>query len=131
MITIVKKGLANRQQDLTPTPERVPIPAPVAMAILILAKRLLETVQSDHSGQRLPLLRICIASIAFYMFSNRGECSSTALSSDLVVDDAHITMRLHNEKGPKARNKGRRTVRQIVVLDAPIPVAALAAYITI
>ena len=62
------------------------------------------------------------------MLFNRVECSSTALSSDMVVDNAHITVRLRNEKGHKARNKGRRTVRQITVLDASIPAAALAAY---
>ena len=37
MITNFNKGLANCQHDLPPTPERVPLPAPVALAILILA----------------------------------------------------------------------------------------------
>ena len=106
MITSVKKGLANCQQDLAPTPERVPIPAPVALSILILAEKLLVMVQWDHSDQRLSLLRACIVSVASYMFFNRGECSSTALSSDLKVDDSHVTLRLRNEKGHKARNKG-------------------------
>jgi len=64
------------------------------------------------------------------MFFNRGECNSTALSNDLVVDDAQITMRLRNEERHKARNKGHRTVRQIAVLDAPRLAAALAAYFT-
>jgi hypothetical protein len=64
------------------------------------------------------------------MFFNRGECSSTALSNDLIVDDAHITLRLRNEKGHKARNKGQRSNRQIAVLDAPRLAAALAAYFT-
>jgi hypothetical protein len=64
------------------------------------------------------------------MFFNRGECSATALSNDLIVDDSHITLRLRNEKGHKARNKGQRSVRQIAVLDAPRPAAALAAYFT-
>jgi hypothetical protein len=128
MITNVKKGLASCHQDLVPTPELVPIPAPVALAIRILAEKLLVTVQWDHSDQSLPLLRACIASIASYMLFNRGECNSIALSNDLIVDDAHITLRLRNEKGHNARNKGKRTVRQIAVFDAPIPVAALAAY---
>ena len=58
-------------QDLAPTPERVPIPAPVALAIQTLAEKLLVTVQWDHSDQRLPLLRACIAPNATYMFFNR------------------------------------------------------------
>jgi hypothetical protein len=130
MITRVRKELANFQQDLAPTPERVPIPAPIALAILLLSEKLLVTVHWDHSDQRLPLLRACIASVASYMFFNRGECSATALSNDLIGDDAHITLRLRNEKGHKARNKGQRSVRQIAVLDAPRPAAALAAYFT-
>jgi len=130
IITSIGKGLANCHQDLSPTPERVPIPAPVAVAIIILVEGLLETVQRDHSDQRLLLLRACIASIASYMFFNRGEFRSTPISSDLVVDDAHINPRLRNEKGHKARNKGHRTARQIAVLDAPRPAAALAAYFT-
>ena len=103
------------------------IPAPVALAILILAEKLLVTVQWDHSDRRLPLVRACIASIASYMLFNRGEYISTTRSSDLIVDDAHITLRLRNEKEHKARNKGQRTVRQIAVLDAPRPAAAIAA----
>ena len=73
-------------------------------------------------------MRACIASIASYMFFNRGECSSTALSNDLIIDDAHITQRLCNEDGHIARNKGQRTVRQIAVLDAPRLAAVLRAY---
>jgi hypothetical protein len=60
------------------------------------------------------------------MLFNRGECSSTTLANDLVVDDAHITLRLRNEKGHKAGNKGQRTFREIAVLDAPRLEAALA-----
>ena len=108
----------------------MPIPALVALAILLLEEKLLVTVHWDHSDQRLPLLRARIASVASYMFFNRGECNSTALSSDLIVDDSHITPRLRNENGHKARNKGQRSVRQIVVLDAPRPGAAFAAYFT-
>ncbi len=52
-------------------------------------------VQWDCSDLRLPLLRSFIAS---YMFFNRGECSSTSLSNDLILDDAHTTLLLRNEK---------------------------------
>jgi hypothetical protein len=110
VIINVKNGLHICQHDLAPTPERVPLPAPVALTILLLAKRLLGLVQWDCSDQRLPLLSACIASIASYMIFNRGECCSTTLINDPVEDDAHITLRLRNEKGHKARNKGQRTV---------------------
>ncbi len=75
-------------------------------------------------------MRACFASSASCMFFNRAKCRSNAISEDLLVDDARITLRLRNEKGQKARNKGQQSVRQIAVLDAPIIDAALAGYFT-
>jgi hypothetical protein len=51
------------------------------------------------------VLRASVASIASYTLFNRGECSSGALSEDVVVDDAHITLLLRDENGKKERNK--------------------------
>ena len=45
-----------------------------------------------------------------------------------MIDDSQITLRLRNEKGQKARNKGQRMVRQIIVRGVPKIVAALAGY---
>jgi hypothetical protein len=44
MVSGVRKGLANCQKDLDPTPERLPLPAPVALAILEKAEELLKGV---------------------------------------------------------------------------------------
>ncbi len=44
MITGVRKGLANCQRDPAPTPERLPLPAPVALAILEKIEALLKVV---------------------------------------------------------------------------------------
>jgi hypothetical protein len=44
LIDGVRKGLANCQRDLAPTPGRFPLPAPVALAILAKAKALLKVV---------------------------------------------------------------------------------------
>jgi hypothetical protein len=41
----VRKGLDNCQEDSTPRPQRVPLPAPVALAILELVERLLSSVR--------------------------------------------------------------------------------------
>jgi hypothetical protein len=45
MVSGVCKGLANCQKDLDPTPERQPLPAPVALTILEKAEELLKGVQ--------------------------------------------------------------------------------------
>ncbi len=41
LVTGVRKGLSNCQEDAQPRPQRLPLPAPVALAILELAERLL------------------------------------------------------------------------------------------
>jgi len=121
MVAGVRKGLANCQHDLDPSPERLPIPAPVVLAILELAERLLKRVHWDSPGHNndTALLRACIASIASYIFFCRGECGACARREDLVVDATHITLRLRKEKGKKSLREGRRTTRQILKEDMP------------
>ena len=96
----------NCQEDSTPRPQRLPLPAPVALAILGLAERLLSSVHWDKRNPQLLLLRAATTSIASYLFFNRGECSACALMADIAIDDTHITLQLRHEKGNKALNEG-------------------------
>ena len=52
----VRKGLDNCQEDSTPRHQRLPLPAPVALAILALAERLLSSVHWDKRDPQLLLL---------------------------------------------------------------------------
>ena len=99
LVTGVRKGLSNCQEDSQPRPQRLPLPAPVALAILELAERLLRVVTWTTADPNLLLLRAAAASIASYLFFNRGECSACALVDDLVINDTHITLLLRHEKG--------------------------------
>jgi len=45
LVSGVRKGLANCQEDLAPLPQRLPLPAPVALEILELAESLELSVQ--------------------------------------------------------------------------------------
>ncbi len=45
LVAGVRKGLANSQEDTAPLPDRVPLPAPVAYAILELAEQLLSSIR--------------------------------------------------------------------------------------
>jgi len=45
LVSRVRKGLDNSQEDSIPHPQRLPLPAPVALAILALAKGLFSSVQ--------------------------------------------------------------------------------------
>ena len=99
MVSGVRKGLANCQRDLAPTPERVPLPAPVMLAILEQAEDILKGCHwaAPHPNS-IELLRASVASIASYVFFCRGECGASAKNGDLVVDATHITLRLSKEK---------------------------------
>ncbi len=76
------------------------------------------------------LLREHAASIAYYMFFNREECSACALVDDLVVDDTHITLLLRHEKGPQTVNEGERNARQVPSSEPPRIAAMLVAFFT-
>ena len=107
----VRKGLMNCHTDTAPLPERLPLPAPVALAILELGEQLLIKTTWKPKDPILPVLRATVATIASYVFFNRGECIACAVTEDLVVSNtAHITLLLRQEKGRKGLNAGYKNV---------------------
>jgi hypothetical protein len=78
MVAGVRLGLANCQKGMAPTPERLPLPAPVALAILERAEALLKK-RDQWVANDIRLLRACIATIASYIFFCRGECGACAM----------------------------------------------------
>jgi hypothetical protein len=118
LVAGVRKGLANCQEDLAPLPQRLPLPAPVALEILQLAERLQLTAVYHWTNPDLPLLRAAVATLTAYTFFNRGECGACALRGDIVVDDNFVTLLLRQEKGKKAVNVGLLNVRQIPCSEA-------------
>jgi hypothetical protein len=104
MVTGVRKLLANCQKDLAPTAERLPLPAPVALAILEKAEELIKGVQwAAHDCTNNMLMRACTVTITSYVFFCRGECGVCARGEDLIVNTTHITLRLSKEKGCQLR----------------------------
>ena len=102
----VRKGLTNFQVDTAPLSERLPLPAPVALAILELGERLLLTITWTPHDPDMPLLRVAVATVTAYVFFNRGECSACAKAHDVVVNDTLITLLLRHEKGHKGLKAG-------------------------
>jgi len=94
----VRKGLAKCQEDLAPLPQRLPLPAPVALEIRKLAEGLEPSMGRTLLDPVLSLLRAAIATITAYMFFNSGECGACALRGDIVVDDEFITLLPRHEK---------------------------------
>jgi len=110
MVSGVRKGIASYQKDLDPTPECLPLPAPVALAILEKAEEFLKGVQwAAHDQTDNMLLRACIATIASYVFFNREECGACARREDLVVNNTHITLRLNKERSTNTSAKDKHT----------------------
>ena len=56
LVAGVRKGLSNCQEDLAPLPQRLPLPAPVALEILELAESLQLSVEFHWSDPNLDLL---------------------------------------------------------------------------
>jgi len=127
MVAGVRLGLANCQTDMAPTPERLPLPAPVALAILERAEALLKN-RDQLSANDIRLLRIFIDIIASYIFFCRGGCGACAMREDLVINATHITLRLRKEKGKNAMKEGNKNTRQILKCDMPRAAAAMQAF---
>ncbi len=71
------------------------------------------------------VLLAAVATIAFYVFFDRGECGACALVGDQVVSDIHVTLLLRQEKRIKGLNVGYNNVRQIASHEAHRIVALL------
>jgi hypothetical protein len=91
----------------------------VPLQIFELVETLQQTVEFHWSDPDLDLLRAAVATIAAYIFFNRGECGACALKGDIVVDNSFITLLLRQEKGKKALGAGLLNVRQIPCSEAP------------
>jgi hypothetical protein len=129
LVSGVRKGLANSQEDIAPLPERLALPAQVVLDVLRLAETLLD-MGLHRADPQASLLRAAVATIATYTFFNRGECGTAALTGDLVVTKAHITLLLREEKGRKDVRAGHRNSRQISVHDAPRVARVLGRFLT-
>ncbi len=128
LVSGVRKGLENCQEDMCILSQRLPLPAPVALEILELAEGLQRSVEFHWSDPDLDLIGALVATITSYLFFNRGECGACAERGDIVVDENFITLLLRHEKGKKALGAGRRNVRQIPCNVVPRIAALMRAF---
>ena len=100
LVSDVRAGLKNSQRDMNPAPARLPLPAPVALAILEYAEDLLPTLRwTSPSHPGLAVFRAMVAVLVNYTFFCRGEYGVSMLTRDLSVDDSTITLFLRKVKG--------------------------------
>ncbi len=128
MVAGVRAGLANCQEDLDPTPERLPLPAPVALAVLERAEEIIRIKNAQRGATNRKRLRACIATIAPYIFFCRGECGACAKRKDLIIDGTQITLRLRKVKGKNALKEDHKNTRKVLIEGMPRVAAAMHAF---
>jgi hypothetical protein len=87
MLADARRGFAMLQHRLVPSDTRLPLPAPVALDIMLAADAFRDNL--TWSPATLPLLerfRACLAVCVNYTFFSRAETGACCLTGDLSVD---------------------------------------------
>lgn len=120
LVADVRAGLGNSQVPLSPAPARIPLPAPVALDILVEAESVLSTTSwfspQDPAVRR---ARALVAVLVNYIFFCRGECGVSLRSSDISVHDGFLTLLLRKVKGRAAFPEHRLPLLQISTAAIP------------
>ena len=127
----VRAGLCNSQVAISPAPARIPLPAPVALDILLQAEAVLPTTSwfSPHDPQVL-LARSLVAVIINYVYFCRGECGVSMRSTDISVHDGFLTLLLRKVKGRAACADHQLPLLQISTAAMPRVAAVLTQFVT-
>ena len=115
-LTAARKGLSLLQGKLDDEPIRVPLPADVALQFVVQAERML-LLPLPFDPQFRESFRALLACIINFLFFNRGLTGVSCRVQDLFVDTDSITLRVYQEKGRVARQRGAESYR---VLRVPI-----------
>jgi hypothetical protein len=87
LLADANRGIEMLQHRLIPTTSRLPLPAPVALSILLAADTLRRTI--PWTLVALPLLqrfKACLAICVNYIFFCRAETGARCQTCDLIVD---------------------------------------------
>jgi hypothetical protein len=87
LLAYAMRGLEMLQRRLVPADSRLPLPAPVALNILLAANTLRDSLTLTPAA--FPLLmhfRACIAVCVYYIFSCRAETGARCQTGDIAVD---------------------------------------------
>lgn len=100
LVADVRAGLRNSQVAIQPAPARIPMPAPVALDILLHAESLLpKTTWTSPTDPLVLCMRAMVAVIVNYVYFCRGECGVSMQSNDISVHDDFISLLLRKVKG--------------------------------
>jgi hypothetical protein len=119
------RGLEMLQHRLVPADTRLPLPALVALGILMAANTLRDSLMwSPASLIPIGRFRACLAVCVNYTFFCRAETSSRCLTFDLSVDKPSQQICLFARK---FKGDQRRDTRDKLVLGVPKPATPMLA----
>jgi hypothetical protein len=87
LLADARRGLEMLQKRLVPTASRLPLPAPVALDILLAAAALRDTLTwTPATLPQLQRFRACLVVCVNYIFFCRAEIGARRQTGDLIVD---------------------------------------------
>jgi hypothetical protein len=123
LLADARRGLEMLQHRLTPTTSRLPLPAPVALAVLLAADTLRRTLPWTPAAlPQLQRFRACLAICVSYTFFCRAKTCARCQTGDLIVDrpSQQICLFVRKSKGDQRRDPGDKLVIAILVAANPI-----------
>jgi hypothetical protein len=122
LLADARRGLEMLQHRIVPTDTRLPLPAPVALDILLAANALRKTLTWCPANLSiLARFRFCLAVCVNHIFFCRAETSARCLTDDMSFDrpSQQICLFVRKSKGDQPHQ--RRDIRDKLVLAVPIP----------
>jgi hypothetical protein len=123
LLADARRGLEMLQNRLVAADTRLPLPAPVALDILLAANTLRATLTwSPATRTMLERFRACLAVCVNYTFFCRAETGARCQTGDITVErpSKQICMFVRKSKGEQRRDTRDKLVVAIPIADNPI-----------
>jgi hypothetical protein len=113
LLADARRGLEMLQERLVPTASQLPLPAPVALDILLAAAALRDTLTwTPATLPKLQRFRACLDVCVNYIFFSRAEAGARCQTGDLIVDkpSQQICLFVRKSKGDHRRTSTDKLV---------------------
>jgi hypothetical protein len=123
LLADARRGIEMLQHRLVPADTRLPLPAPIALDILLAANTLRDGLTwSPATGSLLERFRACLAVRVNYTFFGRAKTVARCQTGDLTVDkpSQQICVFLRKSKGDQRRDTRDKLVFAVPIAANPI-----------
>jgi hypothetical protein len=118
-----RRGLEMLQKRLVPSASQLPLPAPVALDILLAAATLRNTLTwTPTTLPQLKIFRACLAVCVNYSFFCRAETGARCKTGDLLVGrpSQQICLFVRKSKGDQRRSSTDKLVFSLPTAANPV-----------